>query len=212
MENKSFYFKWIGFKGFNKKFLNDFNKQEIKYKYDTSESFEQRLQIYTRNLLLNLIEKKEIGINFEKIEEILKLCNLENQNRHIEKIHLILKFVDLMHKENLNKNNTNTNTNTIQIFAINENNNNFIFKINLNLINNHIPLEEFHSTFNEEILNKFNLWKSEINKNKDLINTNPENDNDNNENEEFFSKSNLNNLTNKNFKTILTKNPLTQIN
>jgi hypothetical protein len=195
LENKSFYFKWIGFKGFNIRYLNDLNKQINRYKYDITESFENRIQIYTRNLILNLIEKNDIGINNEKIEEILKLCNLENQNTHIDKIHLILKYVNIINKENQNDNDNNDNNNTNKIFLLN-NKNNIIFKINKdfineNLFNNNInnnnkfidlDLEEYHLFFNEEILNKFNTWENDLNNN--IININI-----NNEEQEFSNKS-----------------------
>jgi hypothetical protein len=100
MENKSFYFKWNGFKGFRKKFLVELQNTEIKY--DISESFEQRVQVYTRNFLLHAIQKMDQGITNEIIEEIIKQCGIENQQRHIEKIHWILRFLDLIIKEQSN--------------------------------------------------------------------------------------------------------------
>lgn len=165
MENKSFYFKWIGFKGFKRKYLNDLINQEIKY--DVSESFEHRIQIYTRNLILSLIEKKDAGgINWEKVEDIIKRCFLENQTRHIEKIHSILKFIDFMYKENPNSN---------QIFALNNQiNNNITFKINKEIIEENIIKDQFFAgeycnKFNENILKKSSLWADELANNKDFI-------------------------------------------
>ncbi len=173
MENKSFYFKWIGFKGFKRKYLNEMINQEIKY--DVSESFEHRIQIYTRNLILNLIEKKDAGINSEKIEEILKRCFLENQNRHIEKIHSILKFIDFMYRENPISN---------QIFALNNQIGNITYKINkdiidLNLIKDQCLDEEYFNIFNENIIKKSSLWADELSNNKDFDNENENQDNRN---------------------------------
>lgn len=178
MENKSFYFKWIGFKGFKRKYLNELINQQIKY--DLSESFEHRIQIYTRNLILTLIEKKETGMNSEKIDEIIKRCFLENQNRHIEKIHSILKFVDFIYRENPIPN---------QIFALNNQITNITFKINKeiigeNLIKDQYFAEEYYIKFNENILKKSSLWEEEIALNKDNYSENE------NKNKEKFNARN----------------------
>jgi len=178
MENKSFYFKWIGFKGFKRKYLNELINQEINY--DVSESFEHRIQIYARNLILNMIEKKETGVNTEKIEEIIKRCFLENQNRQIEKIHSILKFIDFMYKENPISN---------QIFALNNQITNITFKIKKdiidgNLIKDQYYAEEFYNKYNERILKKSSLWAEELDNNKDF-----NNDQENTINQRINSKS-----------------------
>jgi hypothetical protein len=166
MENKSLYFKWIGFKGYKRKYLNELINQEIKY--DVSESFEHRIQIYARNLILNLIEKIETGVNSEKIEEIIKRCFLENQNRHIEKIHWILKFIDFMFKENPISN---------QIFALNNQITNITYKIKKeiideNLIKDQYFAEEYYNKYNENILRKSSMWMEELVNNKEFNNDN----------------------------------------
>jgi hypothetical protein len=97
MENKSFYFKWNGFKGFRKRYLLELLNCDIKF--DLSESFEQRVQVYTRTLLLTLFQKKDSGIGVDTTEDLMKSCGIENQFKHVEKIHTILKFLDFMTKE-----------------------------------------------------------------------------------------------------------------
>jgi hypothetical protein len=98
MENKSFYFKWNGFKGFRKKYLLELLNGDIKF--ELSESFEQRVQVYTRSLLLTLFKRKESGVGIDITEDLMKSCGIENQYKHVEKIHSILKFLDFMTKEN----------------------------------------------------------------------------------------------------------------
>jgi hypothetical protein len=100
MENKSFYFKWNGFKGFRKRYLLEFLNSEIKF--DLSESFEQRVQVYTRTLLLTLFQRGDAGISIDVTEDLMKQCGIENQYKHVEKIHAILKFMDFMIKESSN--------------------------------------------------------------------------------------------------------------
>jgi hypothetical protein len=167
MENKSFYFKWNGFKGFRKKYLLEFINNEIKF--EMSESFEHRLQIYTRLLILTLIEKKESGITLDASEQLLKRCGLENQQRHIEKIHWILRFIDFILKET-------PITSINQIFALHTKENpqfeikkadHIIFRINKNIIEESIikdshAAEKFYQTFNTNILSKYMLWNEEM--------------------------------------------------
>lgn len=167
MENKSFYFKWNGFKGFRKKYLLEFINHEIKF--EMSESFEHRLQIYTRLLILTLIEKKDLGITYEASEQLLKNCGLENQQRHIEKIHWILRFIDFVVKES-------PPTPSHQIFALHTKENpqfeikkgdQVIFKINKNIIeenlikDNHVA-EKFYQSFISNIVSKYMLWNDEV--------------------------------------------------
>ena len=90
LENKSFYFKWLGLKGFRKKFL----LKDYPINYDLSESFEQKIQVYTRNLLLLTLEKKEQGITKEKVEEVKTKCGLEMQQKYVDRIQAILVFLD----------------------------------------------------------------------------------------------------------------------
>ena len=167
MENKSFYFKWNGFKGFRKKYLLEFINHEIKF--EMSESFEHRLQIYTRLLILTLIEKKDLGITLDASDQLLKNCGLENQQRHIEKIHWILRFIEFVVKES-------PPTPSHQIFALHTKENpqfevkkgdHVIFKINKNIIEENLikdshVAEKFYQSFISNILSKYMLWNDEV--------------------------------------------------
>lgn len=176
MENKSFYFKWNGFKGYRKKYLLELINNEIKF--ELSESFEQRIQVYTRNLILTLIEKKDTGISQEGIDDLIKQCGIENQQRHLEKIHSILKFLDFILKENnsmhiyINQLDTHSST-THQIFTLTNSNtsNQILFKINKEiieetLINDINFAEKYYQIYNDTILNKSKLWGEEISQNE----------------------------------------------
>lgn len=101
MENKSFYFKWNGFKGFRKKYILELKNNPIKF--ELSESIEHRVQIYTRLILLNLFEKQNKEITGETVDELIKQCGIDNQQRNIDKIHLILKFLNLISKDSSKK-------------------------------------------------------------------------------------------------------------
>ena len=97
MENKSFYFKWNGFKGFRKRYLLELLNTDTRF--ELSESFEQRVQVYTRSLLLNLFEKKDHGLGIDTTEELMKQCGIEHQHKHVDKIHVLLRFTDLISRE-----------------------------------------------------------------------------------------------------------------
>jgi hypothetical protein len=168
MENKSFYFKWNGFKGFRKKYLLEFINSEIKF--EMSESFEHRIQIYTRILILTLIEKKDSGITNESCENLLKKCGLENQQRHIDKIHSILRFIEFMIKD------LPLGSTTIPIFTLTtkehpqfeiKKSDQVIFRINKNIIEDTIikdntTAEKYYHTFNLNILSKYAPSNEEI--------------------------------------------------
>jgi hypothetical protein len=97
MENKSFYFKWNGFKGFRKRYLLELLNSDNKF--ELSESFEQRVQVYTRSLLLTLFEKRDQGISLDSTEELMRQSGIENQHKHVEKIHSLLRFTDFIIRE-----------------------------------------------------------------------------------------------------------------
>jgi hypothetical protein len=97
MENKSFYFKWNGFKGFRKRYLLELLNTDNKF--ELFESFEQRVQVYTRSLLLTLFEKKDQGISLDSTEELMRQSGIENQHKHVEKIHSLLRFTDFIIRE-----------------------------------------------------------------------------------------------------------------
>jgi hypothetical protein len=175
MENKSFYFKWNGFKGFRKKYLLELINN-TNFKFEMSESFEHRIQIYTRLLILSLYEKYHsgnTGVSYEKIDDLVKHCELENQQRHIEKIHSILRFIDFIIKENIHQ---------TQIFTLHTKDRDradesskrgeqIVFKINKTIIDENIikdtnSAEKFYILFNENILNKYTLWNEEIQNNE----------------------------------------------
>jgi hypothetical protein len=166
MENKSFYFKWHGFKGFRKEYLLKLTKEEIKF--DLSESFEQRIQVYTRNFILTLFNKPETGMSSEQSEDLMKQCGLENQQRHIEKIHLILKFLNFITIEKQSSNQhmifttlpSNSNTANPQL-------NQCTFKIHKCLLDEALAkdinyAEKFYVQFNETILNKYEKKAEEV--------------------------------------------------
>jgi len=166
MENKSFYFKWLGLKGFRKKYL----LKEFPVTYDLSESFEQKIQVYTRNLLLLTLEKKDQGITKEKVEEIKIKCGLEQQQKYVDRIQAILMFLDFIKKEP-----SPTSQTTSQIFVLQ---NYQLFKINSLYTNEALLIDEnyvdkMHLSFNENILSKQNEWSNEININEfETINVN----------------------------------------
>lgn len=94
MENKSFFFKWNGMKGFRKKYLLEYiNLEPI---FEISESFEHRIQIYTRKFLMVLYENRERGLSFRKCLEIANECELDNQFKVLDRIHMIVKFLDFI--------------------------------------------------------------------------------------------------------------------
>lgn len=166
MENKSFYFKWNGFKGFRKKYLLELINSEIKF--EMSESFEHRIQIYTRILILTLIEKKDSGITNEACENLLRKCGLENQQRHIDKIHSILRFIEFMIKD--------TPLGSTPIFTLTtkehpqfeiKKSDQVIFRINKNIIEDtiikdNLTAEKYYQTFNMNILSKYAALNEEL--------------------------------------------------
>jgi hypothetical protein len=161
LENKSYFFKWSGIKGFRKKYLLYLITHPIKY--DLSESFEQRVQIYTRNLLIYLImEKYDYGINYEKIIEVRKLCELEGEQRQIEKIHIILCFLDFLKAEIFPKSQERSPEQIL--FKINQQ------LININLINDDSFAEKVNISYNELILIKYKENEENISKTRIIIN------------------------------------------
>jgi hypothetical protein len=174
MENKSFYFKWNGFKGFRKKYLLEIINNKV-FNFEMSESFEHRVQIYTRMVLIHLFENKDTGITQDQLDEIMKNCGLENHVRHTDKIHSILKFIDFIIKEGNEK--AEKNISNYQIFTLLPKENNLtttrgdliIFKLNKfltdeNFVKDINYSEKYYSIFNENILNKISLWTDEISK------------------------------------------------
>lgn len=178
MENKSFYFKWTGFKGFRKKYMLEFlanNESD----FEMSESFEHRIQIFTRMILLNLFKNSQHKITFEEIENLIKQCGLDFQQRQIEKVYWILKFIGFMSSVNSEKNfllNSQTVNpgNQNQVFALLTNQckgDTVMFKMNdfildENLIKDNAVAEKMYVTFNEFILYNIHQWKDEISKNE----------------------------------------------
>lgn len=161
LENKSYFFKWSGIRGFRKKYL--LNLINLPIKYDLSESFEQRIQIYTRNLLIYIImEKYDYGITMEKILEIRKLCELDNEQRHIEKIHTTLVFLDFLKLENTSKN-MDKPSDTIY-FKINQQ------LININLIKDDNFAEKVNVSYNDLILMKYKDNEENTSKTRIIIN------------------------------------------
>lgn len=222
MENKSFYFKWTGFKGFRKKYFVDFVTSGVT-NFEMSESFEHRIQIYTRLLLLNLIDKRDEGINYDQVDELVKRCGLDGQNRHTEKIHAILKFIDFIIGVGENGIVSNTASNIIpskpshQIFTLLPKDNpsnrgdQIVFKINKTLLDENLGkdanyAEKFYPLFNENILSKFTQWSEEILKNEG-ISENQLDDNKESWEEELTSQDNINKQdSNKNFNSEINAN------
>ena len=160
LENKSYFFKWSGIKGFRKKYL--LNLINMPIKYDLSESFEQRIQIYSRNLLIYLImEKYDFGITTERINEIRKLCELDNAQRHIDKIHTILVFLDFLKSEYSIK--LEKSSDQI-LYKINQQ------LININLINDDNFAEKVNFSYNDLILIKFKDTEENTSKTRIIIN------------------------------------------
>ena len=161
LENKSYFFKWSGIKGFRKKYL--LNLINLPIKYDLSESFEQRIQIYTRNLLIYLImEKYDYGITVEKILEIRKQCELDTEQRHIDKIHTTLVFLDFLKQESNNK--TSDKPSETIMFKINQQ------LININLIKDDNFAEKVNVSYNDLILMKYKENEENSTKTRIIIN------------------------------------------
>jgi hypothetical protein len=181
MENKSFYFKWTGFKGFRKKYMLEFLSNN-ESNFEMSESFEHRIQIFTRMILLNLFKNSEHKITLDEIENLIKQCGLEFQQRQIEKVYWILKFIGFISTVNSEKNLHITpqvvnlpgsaSSNPNQVFALLTNplkGDTVIFKMNdlildENLIKDNVVAEKMYVTFNEFILDQIHQWKEEISK------------------------------------------------
>jgi hypothetical protein len=161
LENKSYFFKWSGIKGFRKKYL--LNLINLPIKYDLSESFEQRIQIYTRNLLIYLImEKYDYGITIEKILEIRKQCELDSEQRHIDKIHTTLVFLDFLKLESTNK--TSDKPSEVILYKINQQ------LININLIKDDSFAEKVNVSYNDLILMKYKDSEENSTKTRIIIN------------------------------------------
>jgi hypothetical protein len=161
LENKSYFFKWSGIRGFRKKYL--LNLINLPIKYDLSESFEQRIQIYTRNLLIYLImEKYDYGITIEKILEIRKQCELDNDQRHIDKIQTTLVFLDFLKQESPNK--TSDKPSEVILYKINQQ------LININLIKDDNFAEKVNISYNDLILMKYKDNEENTSKTRIIIN------------------------------------------
>jgi hypothetical protein len=160
MENKSFYFKWIGFKGFRKKYLIEFilNNQT---NFEMSDSFEHRIQIYTRMVIMELFKNLDTGVVFNTLEAFMKTCGLDNQLKHSEKIHWILRWINFLSDDKPNQIFTLLNSTKGEQVA---------FKLNKvlseeSLIKDNNYAEKFISSFNDFIISKFDQF-NEIFKNE----------------------------------------------
>ena len=156
MENKSFYFKWVGFKGFRKKYLLEFilNNQS---NFEMSDSFEHRIQIYTRMVLMDLFKNSEVGLTYNNLDTFMRNCGLDNQIKHTEKIHWILRWINFLSEEKF--------INSAQIFTLlnSTRGDQVAFKINKvlsddALIKDNNYADKFTLSFTDFILTKFEQY------------------------------------------------------